>query len=189
MSIVELDQAITLWINGLGSPAMDSFWIFMSANKIWFPFYGAVMAFMIWKLGWKKGLIVVLSLFICVLLTDKISFWIKEGIQRFRPCYTPELIERGLRVPVPQVHYYGFFSGHAANTFGFAMCSWMGLRNDVPHKYTAYGIAVFLWAAVTSLSRIMLAAHFVGDILVGMLFGIAVGWAVASGARYLTKKV
>jgi undecaprenyl-diphosphatase len=158
--------------------------MFFSDIKIWFPMYGVIIGVMIYRLGWKKGLIILLSCILTVVLADQISYHVKEGVDRLRPYYTTELLERGLHWPLNRSSFFGFFSGHASNSFGFAMCSWLGFRlNDKKHRYRVYGVCIFLWAALVSLSRIMMAAHYFGDVTVGMFFGLAVGLFSASLAR------
>ena len=58
--------------------------MFLSDVRIWFPMYGVIMGMMIYRLGWKKGLVVILSCILCVILADQISYHIKEGIDRLR---------------------------------------------------------------------------------------------------------
>ena len=179
--LIGIDQDITLWINGFHSAWSDPFWMFLSDVKIWFPMYGIIMAAMIRRLGWKKGLVVILSCVLTVVLADQISYHIKEGLDRLRPYYTTSLLERGIHWPMNRSSFFGFFSGHASNSWGFAVCSWLGFRlNDPAHSYRAYGIGIFAWAALVALSRIMMAAHFFGDVLVGTLFGLAVGTLCAA---------
>ena len=182
--LIGIDQEITLWINSFHSPCTDPFWMFLSDVRIWFPAYGIIMAMMVYRLGWKKGLVVVLSCILCVVLTDQISYHIKEGVDRLRPYFTTSLLERGLHWPLNRSSFFGFFSGHASNAFGFAICSWLGFRlNDKTCRYRAYGWGIFVWAALVSLSRIMMAAHFFGDVTVGVFFGLALGLLCASLAR------
>jgi undecaprenyl-diphosphatase len=187
--LIGIDQEITLWLNGFHSAWSDPFWMFMSDIRIWFPMYGVIMGMMIYRLGWKKGLVVILSCILTVVLADQISYHIKEGVDRLRPYYTADLLERGLHWPQNRSSFFGFFSGHASNAFGFAMCSWLGFRlNDRTRRYTAYGWFIFTWAALVALSRVMMAAHFFGDILVGTLFGLAVGTFTASLGRGAVRK-
>ena len=187
--LIGIDQDITLWINSFHSAWTDPFWMFLSDTRIWFPMYGVIMGVMIYRLGWKKGLIVILSCFLTVLLADQISYHIKEGVDRLRPYYTTELLQRGLHWPQNRSSFFGFFSGHASNAWGFAICSFLGFRlNDRSHPYTAYGWCICAWAALVSLSRVMLAAHFFGDIFVGTLFGLAVGTFCAALARGAIRK-
>ena len=179
--LIGIDQDITLWINSFHSAWSDPIWMFFSDIRIWFPAYGVIMAMMIYRLGWKKGLIVLLTCILTVVLTDQISYHIKEGVDRLRPYYTTEMIQRGLHWPLNRHSYFGFFSGHASNTFGFAVCSFLGFRlNDPACRYRAYGWGIFLWATLVSLSRIMMAAHFFGDVMVGILFGLSLGLLTAS---------
>ena len=185
--LVQIDQQLTLWLNGFNTPAVDPFWLLLSDARVWFPAYAAVMLFMLYRLGWKKGLAVVLSLFLCVLLADQLSGVVKQGVERLRPCYDTGMLSSGLKWPYGQAYgFFGFFSSHASNTFGFAVTSYLGFRrNDPAHSYKAYGWCVFGWATLVAVSRIMMAAHYLGDVLVGILFGLLVGWLVAWATRQL----
>lgn len=187
--LVHIDQDITLWINSFHSAASDQLWMFLSDVRIWFPAYGIIFGFLIWRLGWKKGLIVILSCILTVVLADQISAHIKDSVQRLRPMYTTELLQNGLHWPQPRYSFFGFFSGHASNAFGFAVCSFLGFRlNDRTRDYRIYGWVIFIWAALVALSRIMMAAHYFGDILVGTLFGLAVGTFCAALARGVIRR-
>ena len=187
--LIGIDQEITLWLNGFHSPWSDQFWMFLSDVRIWFPMYGVILGMMLYRLGWKKGLVVILSCILCIVLADQISYHIKEGIDRLRPYYTTDLLQRGLHWPMNRSSFFGFFSGHASNSFGFAMCSWLGFRlNDKKYRYRVYGCCIFAWAVLVALSRVMMAAHFFGDIIVGTLFGMAVGLFCAALARGVIRK-
>lgn len=189
--VIQLDQQATLWLNNLGNSSWDSFWLMLSDTKFWFPAYGIIMACLLWKLGWKKGLAAVLSLVLTVVLIDQSANWVKDGVERLRPCYNSWMIAHGLRLPFGLTgHHFGFFSAHAANTFGFATVSWLGFRLNNPehYSYKAYGIGVYLWATLVSASRIMMAAHFLGDVLVGTLYGLAIGTALACLTHWVILK-
>ncbi|MBO4635449.1 MAG: phosphatase PAP2 family protein [Bacteroidales bacterium] len=190
MDIIQLDQQVTLWINNLDTPCMYPVWMAFSDNKIWFLSYALVMGWIIWKLGWKKGLLISVSLILCVILTDQLSGVVKAHFTRLRPCYNTWMLDNGLILPYSQIgHLYGFFSSHAANVFGFAAASTFGVVwNGKPQSFKAYGWGVFIWATLVSISRIMLGAHFLGDILVGTLFGLAIGTAVAALTRLIIVK-
>ena len=162
--IVELDQHITLWFNGLPSVWSDPFWWAFSDKVFWIPFYLLILAFLIWKLGWKRGLAVALTVVLTVVCLDQFSNLIKNSVARVRPCYNDWMVTEGLRLPYGIVGgKYGFFSAHAGNSFGFAMASYLGLKHYAGHA-----------------SRMVMGAHFLGDItvgaLVGMCFGAAWAW-------------
>lgn len=187
--LIGIDQDITLWLNGFHSAWTDPFWMYLSDIRIWFPVYGAIIAVMVWRLGWKKGLVVILSCILTVVLCDQISAHIKDGIGRLRPCYTTWMLQHGLHWPLCRYSFYGFFSGHASNAFGFATCSWLGFRlNDPSHDYRIYGWCAFIWAFLVAVSRVMMAAHYFGDILVGTVFGIAVGLLTAGLAHAVIRR-
>lgn len=158
--------------------------MFLSDVRIWFPAYGIIFGVMLWRLGWKKGLVIILSCILAVILTDQISAHIKDSVQRLRPLYTTGLLQNGLHWPLGRYSFFGFFSGHASNAFGFAICSLLGFRlNDATRRYRTYGWCVFAWAVLVALSRVMMAAHYFGDVLVGTLFGLSVGLLMAGLAR------
>ncbi len=188
IDIVQIDQAATLWINKLDTPALYPLWMGLSDARIWFPAYALIMGFIIWKLGWKKGLLVSLSLILCVVLTDQLSGLVKDSVARLRPCFNTWMVENGVLIPYGQAGgLYGFFSSHAANVFGFAAASSLGLRlNGKAVPQYAWGI--FIWASLVSLSRIMMAAHFLGDVLVGVVFGLSIGVILAYLVRLIVVK-
>ena len=188
-SVIALDQRITLWLNSFNSPLSDSFWVFMSDTKIWFPAYGVVMGVMIWRLGWKRGLLMILTMILTVVAADQISAGVKDSVMRLRPCYTTWMLENGLHLPLPRYSLYGFFSSHASNVYSFAVVSLMGLNLDKSRRHCAYGWGVFLWASLVALSRIMVSAHYFGDVLVGTVFGLVIGLVFGLGARFLTRWV
>ena len=186
-SIIELDRAATLAINGLNSPVSDQFWALVSDTSLWFPAYAAVAVFIFWRLGWKRALIVIASLALTIVACDQITNLVKHSVGRLRPIYDAQMMERGIHwIQSRGGGLYGFFSAHAANAFGFVTCSLIGLRSDGIHKYKGYAAAGFIWAALVSISRIMLAKHFLGDILVGALAGILVGFLLGKAAAWIT---
>ena len=175
--LIQFDQQATLWVNSLHSPFTDNVWMLLSDVRIWFPAY-AFVAFMLFrKLGWKKGLVFLVALILTVVLTDQFSNLVKNSVMRLRPCYTAAMLEGGLWCPLPRRGMYGFFSGHACNAFAFAAASSMAFRKR------AYTVGVFCWAALVALSRVFMAMHYLGDILVGALVGLAVGFAMGWLAR------
>lgn len=188
--LVQLDQQITLWINQHNPSALNGAWHFMSGVKEWIPLYVLMIGVIIWRLGWKKGLAVILTIIVGVVLTDQIANLFKNGFMRLRPCRDPWMIAHGVLCPDGIIGgMYGFFSGHASNAFGFATGTWAGLQlNDRSHRYGLYGCFIMLWAALVSLSRVMLAAHYLGDILVGSIFGVILGLTLAFTVHKLIVK-
>ena len=94
-------------------------------------------------------------------------------------CYDSYMMRHGLHVLEKRAGYYGFFSGHAANAFGFAAASSISLEMDKNHRYGAYQWFIFFWATLIGLSRIFAGKHYFGDVVVGAIVGFALGCAIA----------
>ena len=183
-----LDERITLVINSLHFEAGDHFWQFFSMAEVWFPLYAAVLFVLVRRLGWKKGLMMVLSLAVTVVACDQIANIVKDSVCRLRPCYNSGMMDAGLHVLEKRGGYYGFFSGHAANAFGFAAASSIAFDTDKNHRYDLYQWLIFIWAALVGLSRIFAGKHYFGDVVVGAIAGFLIGCAVATAFRKIVTR-
>ena len=178
-AVVRADQAATLWINSFHTPFTDSVWIFFSKVEVWIPLYALVAFFLFRRLGWKRALVAIAAIALTAVCSAPTANLFKDWICRLRPSHNPWMLAHGLYLPYDAGGLYGFFSGHAANTFGFAASTLAIFRSDEGHSYKAYGWAIFIWAFLVSLSRIFLGRHFLGDILVGAAVGMLLGWLFA----------
>ena len=185
----ELDQHVTLFINGFHSPWSDQVMLLFSHVRIWFPMYAVIAILFFWRLGWKKGLVTLLTCVRCVVLCDQIATLFKDGIARLRPCQDQKMIDMGLYMLETGGGLYGFYSGHAANSFGFAVCSTMGFRNDSRLRYRGYAAFIFTWAFLVSISRIFVGKHYLGDVLTGAIAGVLIGLFCAYIGRLVIRKV
>lgn len=165
------DREIFLSLNAIHNPQVDMLMFYISKMWIWIPLYLGVIFFFVKK--WKMEAIwIILSVVICVVLTDQLTNLTKEIFQRLRPSHEPDL--QGL------VHYvkgyvggrFGFVSGHSANVFGFALLSSLIFKN----RY--YTWSIFTWAVIVAYSRIYLGVHYPLDIFCGMLLGLGVATIV-----------
>lgn len=184
-----LDERITLAINSLHFEAGDHFWQFFSSVEVWFPMYAAVLFMTVRRLGWKKGLVAVIAMVLTVIACDQFAGLVKDTVCRLRPCYNTDMVTAGLHMLEGKGGYYGFFSGHAANAFGFAAASSICFDADKNHRYGVYQWFIFIWAALVSLSRIFAGKHYFGDVVVGAIVGFIIGCAIAmSFRRVVTRK-
>ena len=189
MDIVRLDQDITLAINSLHSQFTDLVWQTFSDRYVWFAMYLIVVAFLIWKAGWKKGLVYIASMALCLLACDQFSNLIKEYVCRLRPCHDPYMLERGLRVLEDAGGQYGFFSSHAANAFGFAVCAAQAAEAALKPRHKWFVWLISIWAALVSVSRIFVGKHYLGDVLAGTLAGLVIGCVCASLGSYVCSRL
>ena len=185
----EIDQQATLFLNGLHCGVTDSIMVFFSKVPVWIPMYVLVAVFLFFRLGWKKATVAVLSIALTFLLCDQIANLFKDGIARLRPCHDEFMVGAGLRILEGKGGLYGFFSGHASNSFGFAVSSSMAFRNDSRLKYRGYSVWIFFWAVMVSISRIFVGKHYIGDVVTGIIVGTLLGLACGFAARRIMKKI
>ena len=179
-ALEQLDKTWTLAINSLHTPFTDRMWMFFSGRTEWIPLYVLVIALLIWRLGWKKGLVMILTTALCILCVDQFANLIKNSVMRLRPGCDPEMLQRGLYVLIPSgAKSYGFFSAHAGNALAFALCTLKALNMERdtekrPWKglSSAYSVIIVIWAVLVGLSRIFVGKHFLGDVLTGFVVGL-----------------
>lgn len=170
--IEELDQQVFLFLNGLHNEFFDVVMYWITLKYTWFPFYGLLVIFLIWKYR-LEGFYMVLAIGLVVALSDQFtSSFMKPYFVRLRPCYEPDL-EETIHIVAGCGGKYGFASSHAANAFGFAAIVWLLLRNTYRHLGW-----LFVWAAVVSYSRIYMGVHYPVDIIIGGLCGFLFGWLI-----------
>lgn len=186
--IHRLDQDITLWINGFHSEIFDAVWTFFSNIPVWIPLYVLIIVFIIRRLGWRKGGIVVASAVFTVIVCSSFSQYMKELTERLRPLLDAYMLENSLHV-LETGGKYTFFSAHSANAFGLATSTYVGLRMDKRTKYSSYAIFMYVWATLVAVSRIFVGKHYLGDVIVGICVGIVVGLLFAWMARRLSLRV
>lgn len=183
------DRAATLWLNGaLDADWLAPFWSFMSQIKVWFPMYALVAALLIWRLGWKKGLVAVAAIALAFFFDERINNLIKAIAERPRPCNDDGMLAAGINV-IQQGWGFSFPSGHANNSMGFALGSFLCLRMDKKLDWTWYGVFIFVWAALVCVSRIAVACHFLGDVLAGAFLGAVMAFLWVWVARKVCKKI
>ena len=166
-----IDTDLFLYLNSLHVEWMDKIMILITNMGIWFPLYLLLIYWTAKQFG-KRCWWVFLAVGVVVLCSDQLSSHVfKPVFQRLRPCYNPDLqdlihLPKGLAGG-----RYGFTSSHSANTFAVAAFLTPVLRNYRPWL----GIVLYLWAFISSYSRIYLGFHYPGDILCGAILGILVG--------------
>ena len=188
-TLVGADKTATLWINSFHTPFTDSVWLFFSNKWVWAVLYAFILFFLFRRLGWKRALVAVAAIVLTIVCCDQGANLFKNWICRLRPTHDAWMLSNGLHIPGDAGGLYGFFSGHAANSFGFAAATLGIFRSDVRRSYKAYGWAIFLWAFLVSLSRIFLGRHFLGDILVGAAVGLLLGWLFSLAYRRFALRI
>lgn len=183
-SLEQIDRDIFLAINSWHSHLFDIVMVYVTKIWVFLPLF-ALWIYMIYnKYGIKKLFILTGFLLLLIGLTDQSSNLVKHSVKRYRPSHNLEIQAQIHSVDNYKGGQYGFFSGHAANTFGIATLLFFLFRD----KAMWFRSIFFLWAGLTAYSRIYLGVHYPSDILVGMLVGIVWAMIVYEFIQFTFKK-
>ena len=173
--VLNLDTELFIYLNSLGIPLFDNFWILLSTKEANIFYYSTLLLFYFYSKTLKFKFLELFYLLILIALmitvTDQTANLFKDSFQRLRPCYN-EMIKDSLRLVKESCGgKYGFFSAHASNSFTLAV--FFGLLYKNKFKHLIY--LSLLYASLISYSRIYLGVHFPLDIIFGTTFGIIIG--------------
>ncbi len=179
-----LDRELFLTINGFHAPMFDNLMYYVSQIWVFAPVFFYWLYLVYNKTGAKKLLILLGFFVLLIVLTDQTSNQIKHAVKRYRPTHNLEIQSKVHTVNEYRGGTYGFFSGHATNSFGVAMILFLLFnRKSIVFRYS-----FFLWAALTAYSRMYLGVHYPSDIFVGTVVGLFWGYIVYQLIQYTFKK-
>ena len=191
-TLEQADKTATLAINSLHSALTDGIWMTFSNREIWYPLYFIVLVCLFVRLGWRKAIVATLACILTIVACDQFANFTKAFFERFRPCWDEYMTTHGLRMLEGKGNYYGFYSAHAANAIGFAVCSSLVFTSAVkvkPIVHREYSWFIVIWALLVGFSRIFMGKHFLGDVLVGFAVGSLFAWGIASLAKLAIVKL
>ncbi len=187
----QIDRQILLLLNGSDSTFLDSIFLAITRTSTWIPML-LVLVYIVYRTSgtndalsrFKRLLLFAVAFALVIVICDQTaSSLCKPLFHRLRPSHEPALYGLVDLVNGRRGGLYGFFSSHAANSFGVATFTALTLHRRLP------ALTLFLWACLTSYSRIYLGFHYPGDILAGILFGIFTGWLICRMQRRLLPDV
>lgn len=171
--ILELDEKLLLFFNGLNTPWLDSAMFFLTDGRTWLPLFLITIIFIIVKFR-GKGFFILLFIGLVIALGDQISSsLLKPLVGRLRPSHEPHL--EGILHIVNNYKggLFSFVSSHATNSFGVATMLWLLIGKQ--YKWISL---FFVWAAIFSFTRIYLGVHYPSDIIAGAALGIALALGI-----------
>jgi len=168
-----LDTKFFLLINGMHNGFFDVVMVYVSAKFFWLPLY-ILLLYLVYKKYGTKSWLAIVFVALLILTSDQLSVHaFKNVFQRLRPCHTPDLL-----FVVHTVEkcggQFGFVSSHAANSFALAFF----MSGLLKKTYRWLPWLMYSWALLTIYSRVYLGVHFPGDVIVGAVLGIIVGFII-----------
>ena len=170
--IISLDHQLFLFLNGMGSPSFDLFWIFITDKAVNICVYLFLITYFLKKTNLKSFLMLVVLTALLVLITDQVTNLFKDGFQRLRPCYEPSLDGLVRLVKLNCGGSFGYFSGHASNSFALAVFFSLILKNRFPK----IPIILIGLSSTVAYSRVYIGVHYPLDVISGLIFGVLVGF-------------
>lgn len=179
-ALLSLDASITLWFNQMGQLWLDPIVMRLTKPLTWFPLYLLLIYIIYREFGWRRMLVILLGVGLGILIADQMASGIcKPLVARPRPTHEPALEGLVRIVNDYRGGPYGFFSSHAANTFCVGTYFSLLLRK----RWLICLLAAY--ALTNCWTRLYLGVHYMGDILVGIIWGIFCGWMIYRLAKHV----
>lgn len=183
--LVTYDKELFLFLNGLGTPTWDSFWMFITNKYYAIPLYAFLLVLIIKTHKTKEIIFTLILVALLITITDQTANLFKKTLfLRSRPCHTPDLENFMRLVKDGCGGSYGYFSGHASNAMALATFIGLVLRNH----YKNLIFMLLFWAAMVGYSRIYIGVHFPGDVVTGMIVGAIYGGLLFKLRQFLIKR-
>ena len=167
-SLVETDQSLLLYLNGLHNTFWDYFMSAFTGKAIWVPMYASILYVLLKNFNWKITLCCLIAIALTITFADQVcATLIRPIVERPRPSNPASPIADLVHiVNGRRGGGFGFPSCHASNSFGLAFL--------LVFLFRKRWLSLFIcaWAALNCYTRIYLGLHYPGDLLVGMLVGL-----------------
>lgn len=171
--LLELDQKLTLLLNGSQSLYVDALATTVSQTVTWLPLALVLLYLIIRNNDWAGIIGTVIAIALCITIADQVASSVfKPLVGRFRPAQDPLIMYTVDVVNGYRGGRFGFFSSHAANTMAVATFVALAVKDR------ALAFWLYSWVLLNCWSRIYLGVHYCGDILVGLVWGALVGWGL-----------
>ena len=171
MGLIQWDKDLLVKLNSYHNEFWDGF-MWMATDEIfWIPFFASIL-YVIYKTKGKEFFLSLLAITLTIVICDQVSGIFKDWIARPRPSREIDIMDQLHIVNNYRGGKYGYFSAHAANTFGIAVLISLMI------KHWLVTTVLLLWAALESYTRIYLGVHYPLDIITGIVFGSMVGFGL-----------
>lgn len=166
-----LDRQLIQVINGSDSVFWDYVMYTVTDTFSWSLVIVALLIVVFRNNTWKESLAILLLIGLLITVADQLcSGLTKPIVGRWRPTQDPELMYYIDIVNGYRGGRFGFFSGHACNTFCMATFLSFLFRSA---KVTS---VLYFWSLTTTFTRLYLGVHYLGDVIVGFIVGFILGY-------------
>ncbi|PQB03843.1 phosphatase PAP2 family protein [Aureitalea marina] len=169
--LLQYDTDLFLWLNNLGKPAWDGFWLFVTHKFSSIPLYLILLILIYRQLGWKATLVVLVAAALMITASDQLANLFKYGVQRPRPCREEEL-QPIMRFVAEGCGRFGYYSAHASSSMAAAVFLGLILRRS----FSYLPFVLLFWAVSLGYSRIYVGVHYPLDVVSGMAMGGILGF-------------
>ncbi len=182
--LLQLDTSLFTYLNQLGNPSWDSFWIFVTEKRNHIPLM-IVLLFLIYKSrGLKPFLLSLVFVALMATWTDQITNVFKYSFRRPRPCDV-EALQDTIRYINKRCSSFSFFSGHSSNSMAIAVM----IGNLISPKFKKLWVPLLIWAFCMGYSRIYVGVHYPIDVMTGFTFGALSGYGFYKLFSFASKKI
>tara|TARA_B100000767_G_C19770341_1_gene539609 strand:+ start:2688 stop:3275 length:588 start_codon:yes stop_codon:yes gene_type:complete len=165
--LLEFDITLFLLLNELGTPFFDPFWMLITNKITNIIIYLLLLIWYFQMKGGKAAFLILLFIGLLILVTDQTTNLFKYSFERLRPCHNQEIANIMRIVKKGCGGLYGYFSGHASNSF--ALSTYFSLLFE--NRYPKLKFFLFFMASLIAYSRIYIGVHYPLDVISGALFG------------------
>ncbi len=166
-TIQNWDADLLIYLNRLGNKSWYSIWLVLTNTATWIPLFGLMGLLLLKTYQKKQAFLVFLYMLFAVVVNIALMFTIKYMVQRPRPINLPE-IKESLYL-FKEASNFSFYSGHASFSFLIATLSLLLLKKK--YRWINW---IYFFPVLFCYSRIYFGVHYISDILVGALVGIAI---------------
>ena len=178
-TLIHYDKELFFYLNSLGNPTWDGFWLWVTHKFSWIPFYVLLLFLVFKKLGWKAGVLTMVVVAGMIATTDQLANFFKFTVERLRPCQDG-VFDEAIRFVAPYCGKYGYLSGHASSSMALAV--YIGLL--LKHHYPKLIFIMLCYTILVSYSRIYVGVHYPLDIISGMVMGAIIGFVYYNIQRF-----